>query len=187
MPRYASSRLSRRWRLTPHCSGLGVSRCAPSFSPLNSISLGSGSAERCHQAQRIQASDRALGAVHLRFPSVCSHCQLPPRAPARPQSLPRSGSTALLRDIDDTGGCKVPAGQALKVSSVGYRQPVETQRHVRGSVRSAAALRLAAASPALLYHYLGARQWSCSNQTRHLERVLILPDGRCALHIGAAA
>ena len=28
-----------RRRLTPHCSGLGVSRCAPSFSPLNSISL----------------------------------------------------------------------------------------------------------------------------------------------------
>jgi hypothetical protein len=30
----------RRVHLTPHCSGLGVSRCAPSFSPLNSISLG---------------------------------------------------------------------------------------------------------------------------------------------------
>ena len=29
-----------RCRLTTHCSGLGVSRCAPSFSPLNSISLG---------------------------------------------------------------------------------------------------------------------------------------------------
>ncbi len=32
--------------LTPHCSGLGVSRCAPSFSPLNSISL-DGASGRC--------------------------------------------------------------------------------------------------------------------------------------------
>ena len=31
---------SRSCHLTTHCSGLGVSRCAPSFSPLNSISLG---------------------------------------------------------------------------------------------------------------------------------------------------
>ncbi len=37
--RAGSSRI-RGARLTPHCSGLGVSRCAPSFSPLNSISLG---------------------------------------------------------------------------------------------------------------------------------------------------
>ncbi len=58
-------------RPTPHCSGLGVSRCAPSFSPLNSISLGSTSSRPMTQRSTsfcLMAGDMSAGTPRARHP-----------------------------------------------------------------------------------------------------------------------
>ena len=67
---------------TTHCSGLGVSRCAPSFSPLNSISLGA--IVRC---RRVQLHRHSRWPAYAAEPLGCANGPARPGLPAATSSL----------------------------------------------------------------------------------------------------
>ena len=68
----ARAELNAGGQLTPHCSGLVVSRCAPSFSPLNSISLDApGGRVRCI---RVSLGLAVVGFALLSCAKVAAYC-----------------------------------------------------------------------------------------------------------------